>query len=201
MHLTLKPGSVARARISSSGPDPPPSPSPASGEGMKHKLAWGHGWPLPISFNRARQRRRLSEDPAATSGFQWVPTNSINRDAYAGPTVRPLPGRGTMSSWMSRRRERAASSITARFGSSSESGAVGIRDIGTRRNLASRPLSARSQDSTPRTATRKHIMGAGWRSHASRRGGAHSASRLRSTSTTHGPMRAALLYPAIRCRR
>jgi len=100
-----------------------------------------------------------------------------------------------MSSRTSRRRDLLARSTITRLGWSIASGSPGISEVARPRNRPSRSRSARSQDSMARTATRKHICGAGSGSHDAMNGGTHSASLLRSTSTSHAEKRAARLYP------
>jgi hypothetical protein len=151
---------------------------------------------LLIRRRHCKDRSRLSENLAATSGRQPVPlviTNSIKRAVYAGPTIRPLPGLGTMSSRITRRRDCRASSTTLVLRKSTDSGSGGILDTLTPKNLARFSRSAKSHDSPSRTATRKHTYGDGLGNHASRSGGAHSASWSRSTRTNQGDNRAAWL--------
>ncbi len=73
--------------------------------------------PFATSTSRRMHRPKLSERPAACSGRQLVLTNSISRDEYAGPTARPLRGRGNISSRTARRRDLPASVTSSRLAS------------------------------------------------------------------------------------
>lgn len=144
---------------------------------------------------QARQRRKLSARLAATLHRQpdlQLVTNSINREAYAGPTLRPLPSLGIISSRIARLVEWRTRFTNVCFGSASLSGWIGIRPSGTAKNEATRSGSPRSHDSTSRTAIRKHIFGAGLASRRLFNGGAHSSSS-RSVTTSQGAYWAALL--------
>lgn len=100
-----------------------------------------------------------------------------------------------MSLVIMRRRDSLARFTTVCLGSVSVSGFAGIRVLFILRNLASLSWSARSQASILRTATRKHIWGAGFGNHSLMSVGAHPASLFRSTRTNHGERWAALLKP------
>jgi len=142
-------------------------------------------------------RCKLSADRLATDGlhpsFESL-ANSIITEVYAGPIFRPLPGFGTIFSLISRLRERLAKSTITDLGLSNDSGALGIREIPTLRNLAIRSRSAKSQASISLTATRKHIKGAGFGKCEFLKGGAQSESWSRSIRITQGLYEAARLY-------
>jgi len=145
------------------------------------------------------QRLQASgETIRGAGGHRWAPAvplvgGKLDQPGCVGGAARPLRGRGSMSARISCRRERRARSTIARFGSLNDSGSGGTSRGGTRRKLASRSLSAMSHASIARTATRKHMRGDGRGSQVRTNGGAQSASRSRSTSTSDGLNRAALL--------
>jgi len=125
------------------------------------------------------QRLRLGEYADATSGRQppcEALMNSMSLDVYAGPTCLPLPGRGTMSSRISLRLERAARFTITCLEFSSSSGFRGIRALEIERNLETCSRSASNQAYTSRTATRKHSFGDLVGSQARHKSGAQSAS-------------------------
>src|SRR5688572_22714571 len=117
----------------------------------------------------------------------------MSLEVYAGPTDLPLPGRGTISSRMLLRLERAARSTISCLGFGCDSGSIGMREGDTERNLAIESRSARSHASTARTATRKHSLAALVVNQFWHSCGAQDASWSKSTSTTHGRNLAELL--------
>ena len=94
---------------------------------------------------------------------------SISLDVYAGPTRRPEPARGVMSSRTAARRDAATRASTLSFASAIESGLAGIALRFTAKNWAKRSASASNHDSTYRTTTRRRMcwLGAGNQSEAS----------------------------------
>jgi hypothetical protein len=163
-----------------------------------------HGVASAKFRSRITQRSRLSDTGSAWSSRQpavssWM--NSIIRVVYRGPTERPLPCRGIRSSRTARRRDCRARLISSRFGSSRQSGFFGSLATLTPKSWAKRSRSASNHASIARTATRKHIRADGLASHLWAQGGAQSQSRSKSTRTTQGVSRAALLYPLMDCSR
>ncbi len=105
--------------------------------------------------------------------------------------------RATRLSIISRRREEPATLTINLLGASTDSGSRGILLRLTLRNRASLSRSPNSQASISRTATPNKIPWLGVCNHSSRKRGAQSASSSKSTMTTQGAKRAALLNAAI----